>query len=79
MQNPIFIAQESSQYLGFFLTVRKQDWFFLLFMYLKTFLKKMIFVYINENYNDFHQQNTACTSLSGHFKSVQLYYFSTMY
>ena len=35
-----FIAQESSRY-----SVRKQDWFFLIFVYIKAFRKKKGFVY----------------------------------
>ena len=57
MQKNYFIAQESSRY-----SVRKQDWFFLLFVYIKVSQKNW-FLYMNENYNDCHQLKTTRTFL----------------
>ena len=62
MQNYIFIARESSQYLGLNKSVRKQDSLFLLFVFIKSFAKNMLFC-INENYNDCHQRNATCVLL----------------
>ena len=50
-----FIAQESSRY-----SVRKQDWFFLLFKY-KIVSQKNGFLYMNEKYNDCHHRKTTRT------------------
>ena len=52
MQKNYFIAQESSRY-----SVRKQDWFFWLFVNIKTFRKK-IGLYMNDNYHDCHHRKT---------------------
>ena len=60
-KNLICIAQESSQYLGMKnKTIHKQDWFFAFCVY-KNVLQNNSFLYINENYNDYHQWNTTCT------------------
>ena len=60
MQNSIFISQESSQYLVFKTNPYVNRIFFAFCVYKKV-LEKNYFLYINENYNDFHQQNTAFT------------------
>ena len=54
MQKNYFIAQESSWY-----SVRKQDWFFLLF----DVSQKNWFLYMNENYNDCHRRKPTRTFL----------------
>ena len=54
MQKNYFIARESSRY-----SVRKQDWFFLLF----DVSQKIWFLYMNENYNECHRRKTTRTFL----------------
>ena len=41
-------------------SVRKQDWFFDFYVYKKV-LQNNWFLYMNENYNEYHQQKTTCT------------------
>ena len=59
----IFIAQERSQYSGLKKSVHKKDWFFAFCVYKNNLQRKHCFLYINVNYNDYHQQNTMCTFL----------------
>ena len=62
MQNSIFIAQESSGYLGFKKTysLRKNDCFFAFCAY-KNVSKKKSFLHIILNHNDYHHRKTTCT------------------
>ena len=70
MQKNYFISQESSRY-----SVRKQDWFFLLFVYIKCFRKK-IFLYINWNYDDCHHRKTKRTIIYKEQKNCETFLYT---
>ena len=65
MQKNYFISQESSRY-----SVRKQDLVFLLFVYIQTFQKKLVF-YMNENYDDCHHLKTTRTFIYTKIKNLR--------
>ena len=69
MQKKYFIAQESSRY-----SVRKQDCFFFLFVYIKTFRKKHGFVYMIENYDDCHHRKITRTLIYTKSKTIETFY-----
>ena len=60
MQISIFIAHESSQYLGFKQIPYIEKFFFAFCIYIN-FSQKKIFLYINLDHNDYHQRKIACT------------------
>ena len=70
MQKNYFIAQESSRY-----SVRKQDFFFLLFVY-KNVLQKDWFLYMNENDNDCHKQKTTRTFIYTKSKKLKTFLYT---
>ena len=71
MQKNYFIAQESSRY-----SARKQDWFFLLFVYIKTFRKKIGFcIWLKITMTAIIERQRAClyTQKAKNMRNVFIY------
>ena len=60
---PFLLLKKGLSIWAFKKFVRKQDWCFFLFVYIKVLCKNNCFLFINKNYNKCHQQMTKCMFL----------------